>query len=85
MDLHKFKDDLSKKSSDGTGPPSRISASALDGNFKKVSPIAMDGEGRAYTIETTDEGWKLLPQVEFDICENGQPRKWWMVATRVED
>jgi hypothetical protein len=82
MDLHKFKDDLSKKSSDGTGPPSRISAGALDGNFQKLSPIEQDGTGRPYSIDATDDGWKLVPQVAFDVCEDGKPVKYNFVAAR---
>lgn len=80
-DLEKFSDDL-KGGDDPNSPPCVISAGKLDRNFARCSPIKQDGNAAPYKVDQTDEGWKLLPAVAFDVCENGQPVKYNFIAQR---
>lgn len=80
-ELHKFSEDL-KGGDDPNQPPHVISAGKLDKNFARCSPIRQDGNAAPYKVDTTDEGWKLLPAVTFDVCENGQPVKYNFIAQR---
>lgn len=94
-DLHSFERDLANKPGNGSAaPPRTIRAKDLDGNFKKVS-LREDSNTQkpAYTVEYTADGTRLkikagLPEgaefKEFDVCENGQPVKYWL-ATWDED
>jgi hypothetical protein len=67
IDLHYFKDDLTKKPSGNSGsPPRGISAKDLDGNFWKVMVIEdPDAKTEIYTVEYTENGTvlKLLPTI----------------------
>jgi hypothetical protein len=82
MELYKFKDQVDKRGKDYTKPPYRIPADKMDENFAKVAPADTDGEPPAYKIDSTDEGWVLVPQAAFDVCENGQPARWLFCAQR---
>ena len=81
-DLEKFKDDLGG-GSDPNKPPSVISAGKLDRNFQRCSPMRIDGNNAPYKVDVSDGGWKLLPTVTFDVCENGVPVQYRLVAERV--
>ena len=82
LDLYKFKDAAAQRGNDYTKPPYRISAESLDRNFRKVSPGEQKGSLRPYTISETEDGWLLNPEILFDVCENGQPAKYYFVAVR---
>lgn len=81
-DLEKFSDDL-QGGNDPNSPPSVISAGKLDRNFARCSPVPQDGDAAPYKVDKTDDGWKILPAVEFDVCENGEPVKYKFLAERV--
>jgi len=83
IELYKFLEQVGKGGTDYTKPPYRVPADELDKNFAKVAPAETQGEPPAYRIDATDEGWILLPQVVFDVCENGQPTQWRFCAQRV--
>ena len=85
IDLHSFERDLTNKPGDGSSaPPRSIRAKDLDGNFKKVTLLPDTSETPAYTVEYTADGTKLkLEGKEFDVCENGQPAKYKIPATKV--
>ncbi|NBW13483.1 MAG: hypothetical protein EBR82_36305 [Caulobacteraceae bacterium] len=80
-DLEKFADDL-KGGNDPNKAPCVISAGKLDRNFAKCSPIPMDGNGAPYKVDRQDGGWKLMPGVTFDVCENGKPVKYRFIAEK---
>lgn len=40
--------------------PRKISAEALDANFKQLEPIPQDGNKRQYAINRTPSGWQLI-------------------------
>lgn len=84
-DLHLFVEDLKKKPGRGDyGPPRTIRAADLDENYKKVTLLESNEQPKAYTVEYTKEGTRItLGTQEFDVCENGQPVKYRMVATKV--
>ena len=67
IDLHYFKDDLTKKPTGNSGaPPRGISAKDLDGNFWKTQVIEdPDAKTTVYTVEYTDNGTvlKVLPTI----------------------
>jgi hypothetical protein len=86
--IHKFKDDLNK-GGDPTKAPFRISATALDNNFQRLTPIQQEGPRRKYFVEETDLGWQLkgitgMPAgakaKQFSVCENGSPISYWFVV-----
>jgi hypothetical protein len=54
--LHRFSEDLG--GTNLSGPPFKISASKLDGNFRACSPIPSDGESGVRVTQTKD-GWKI--------------------------
>jgi hypothetical protein len=80
-DLEKFKDDL-KGGNDPNAAPSVISAGKLDRNFARCSPLKQDGNAAPYKVDQTNDGWKLLPGVAFDVCENGKAVKYNFMAQR---
>jgi hypothetical protein len=67
IDLHYFKDDLTKKPTGNSGaPPRGISAKDLDDNFLKVQVIEDPAATtKIYKVEYTDQGTvlKLLPTI----------------------
>lgn len=81
-DLEKFTDDLNG-GKDPNKPPSVISAGKLDRNFQRCSPMRIDGNNAPYKVDVSDGGWKLLPTVTFDVCENGTPVQYRLVAEKV--
>ena len=81
-DLEKFSDDVKGGGNDPNSPPSVISAGKLDRNFTRCTPVPMDGNTAPYIVDKTDDGWKLLPAILFDVCENGQPIKYKFIAER---
>jgi len=80
-DLEKFKDDL-KGGNDPNAAPSVISAGKLDRNFARCSPVARDGNTAPYKVDKTDDGWKLLPAILFDVCEDGKAVKYKFIAEK---
>lgn len=89
-DLHLFERDLASKPSLGSSaPPRTIRARDLDENNKKLTVIQGKGNPPSYTVEYTSDGTRLeispgLPEGatarEFDVCENGQPVRYWFVT-----
>lgn len=57
MELIRFTDKLSGK--DPTQSPYKLRAQDLDDNFRRLRPIAQDGNTRQYAIEETPDGWSL--------------------------
>jgi len=81
--LHKFEDDAKADSDDPNKPPNCILAKDLDGNFAICFPRTLDGNNATYTVKAQKDGWELLPNVEFDVCENGQAVRYAFFATAV--
>ena len=81
--LVKFSDLVRNNGSDYTQPPYRVPASKLDENFKKLTPQQPEGSTRSYSINSTDDGWSINPQVFFDVCENGTPVRYKFLAERL--
>ena len=78
-----FKEQL-KAGGDFTQPPYRIRAADLDTNFARCRPKAQDGEAaNGYKVDDSADGWELLPQTVFDVCENGKPVKYQFIAKRL--
>lgn len=75
-DIEKFSDDLGQAFA-------VVSAGKLDRNFQRCSPVKMDGDQAPYKVDVSDGGWKLLPTVTFDVCENGTPVQYRLIAERV--
>ena len=82
VDLTNFSDLAARKGTDYTQPPYRVPSKILDENFKKVAPASTEGETRPYSITQTEDGWLLNPEVLFDVCENGQLRRFKFVCQR---
>lgn len=78
MELIRFTDKLNGK--DPTQPPYKLRAQDLDDNFRRLRPIAQDGNTRQYAIEETPDGWilKLYPDnggispIETDAPDDGK-------------
>lgn len=80
----------------GKEPPITIKAKDLDGNFALTTVIENPEETddkKSYKVKYGEEGTYLtdikgLPPdaiaKEFDVCENGAPRKWWFVVWEEE-
>ena len=93
-ELHKFERDLKNNPPKGSNaPPRTVRAKDLDENFVKVTLIESDIDPPPYRVKYTDDGTMLtdirgLPEgaiaKEFDVCENGQPRKWWFLVWEEE-
>jgi hypothetical protein len=86
--LRKFRDQLAIASGDGAikAPPFVIRASDLDKNFGLCYPMPVDGNNAAYTIERpSEDGFRLIGNKIFDVCENGQPVKYRFFAERLPD
>ena len=81
--LHSFEADARKSSDSPNQPPNAISGRALDGNFLACLPLKQDGSNAAYKIKASKSGWLLQPTMIFDVCENGQPRKYKFFAEKV--
>jgi hypothetical protein len=94
-ELHKFREDLKKTPGPGSdAPPRTLSASDLDGNFKKVMLIESDdGDPPPYEVEYTDDGTRLknlkhLPDgaTEGDLAywnpNAGAAGKWVVLAAK---
>lgn len=75
-DIEKFSDDLGQAFA-------VVSTGKLDRNFQRCSPVKMDGDQAPYKVDVSDGGWKLLPTVTFDVCENGTPVQYRLIAERV--
>lgn len=60
IDLHKFRDDLRKRSPKGSGqPPVGIRAQDLDDNFHAVALINGAGSPPLYEVEYTKDGTRI--------------------------
>lgn len=81
--LTKFAELAKNKGSDYTQPPYRVPAGELDKNFKKLTPQQPEGTNRSYSINATDDGWNIVPEVFFDVCENGTPVRYKFLAERL--
>jgi hypothetical protein len=74
--LVKFEEIAQQRGSDYTKPPYRVPAKALDKNFKSLTPAEYEGDARPYSIDFNEDGWQIVPEVLFDVCENGKPRQY---------
>lgn len=82
-DIEKFADDLAKGGDDPNSGSCVISAGKLDRNFQRCSPVKIEGNNAAYRVDVSDGGWKLLPTVTFDVCENGKAVQYRLIAEKV--
>lgn len=73
--MHSFEEDAGKESIDPNQPPNCLNTTALDKNFAACLPISDDGVNAPYKVEADEDGWRLVPQLIFDVCENGTPRR----------
>ena len=80
--LHKFSEDAMKTSTDPSEPPNVISAKSLDGNFAMCAPLQTTGANQPYVVIQEESGWRLEPTMEFQICENGELRRYRFFAQR---
>jgi hypothetical protein len=80
---HSFEDQAKSGGEDFTAPPYRIRGSDLDDNFKFLRARKMDGNSPPYKIDQSKDGWKLIPQIKFDVCENGNPVQYMFVAEKI--
>jgi hypothetical protein len=81
--LHKFSDDARKSSKDPSQAPNAISAGALDKNFRACLPLETTGNNEPYKVIADENGWRLDGTLVFDVCENGQPRKFVFFARKI--
>jgi hypothetical protein len=81
--MHSFEEDAKKSSDNPNSPPNSISGGSLDKNFVACLPKKQDGSNAAYKIKADKSGWILQPTVIFEVCENGQPRKYKFFAEKV--
>jgi hypothetical protein len=84
--LRKFRDQLPGPGGDGAtkAPPFVIRASDLDKNFGLCYPLPVEGNNAAYTIERpSEDGFRLVGNKIFDVCENGRPAKYRFFAQRL--
>ena len=80
---HSFEKQAAQGGTDYTKPPFRIRGKDLDDNFKQLVPKKWEGDGpHPYRIEGDENGWYLYPSVIFDVCENGEPRRYSFVARK---
>lgn len=81
--MHKFSEDARKTSTSPGSAPNAISAGALDKNFRACLPLESTGNNMPYIVVADDSGWTLEGALVFDVCENGQPRRYRFFAQRV--
>lgn len=81
--MHKFSEDARKTSRQPGSPPNAISAGALDKNFRACLPLESTGDNMPYTVVADGDGWKLEGALVFDVCENGQPRRYRFFAQKI--
>jgi hypothetical protein len=81
--IHKFAEDARKTSRDPSQPPNAISTGALDKNFRACLPVESTGNNEPYKVIADDAGWRLEGALVFDVCENGQPRRYRFFAQKV--
>jgi hypothetical protein len=81
--LHKFTEDAQKQSDNPAEPPNSISAKSLDMNFAMCAPMQSTGANQPYIVIQEESGWRLEPALEFQICENGELRRFRFFAQRV--
>ena len=68
---------------DYTKPPFRVPSKSLDENFAKLTPAEQSGSTRPYTIDSTEEGFFIVPQIEFFVCVNGEAKEYRFLAQEV--
>jgi hypothetical protein len=81
--MHSFEEDSKKTSRDPKQAPNSISGKAMDKNFRACLPTETTGNNQPYKVKADNGGWQLEPTLEFDICENGQPRRYRFMAQRI--
>jgi hypothetical protein len=81
--MHKFSEDARKSSREPGEPPNAISAGALDKNFRACLPVESTGTNDPYKVVADADGWKLEGMLIFDVCENGQPRRYRFFAQKI--
>jgi hypothetical protein len=84
--LQKFRDQVSAGSSgSATTPPFVLRARDLDKNFGLCYPLPLTGNNAPYIIDRpSEDGWKLVGNKIFDVCENGKPVKYRFFASALE-
>lgn len=81
--MHSFSDDAGKESTNPNKAPNCIYVDRLDDNFKACLPKKDTGPNPPYKVDATKEGWKLLPTLTLDVCENGRPGKIRVFGNRI--
>lgn len=81
--MHSFAEDARKTSSEPGRAPNAISAGSLDKNFRACLPLDSTGNNEPYKVVADESGWKLQGTFIFDVCENGQPRRYRFFAQRI--
>lgn len=81
--LHSFSEDARRGGGDPGRPPHAISAGALDKNFRACLPVDGTGTNEPYRVVADGNGWRLEGTFVFDVCENGQPRRYRFFAQRL--
>lgn len=62
-----------------SGPPVSIKADDLDKNFRRLTPV-LDSKAPLFTF--TEQG--LIPSTfDVDICVNGSPKKYRIIAAQI--
>jgi len=84
--LCKFREQVSSVSQSGAAnvPPFVIRASDLDKNFALCYPLPQEGNNTAYSVvRSSDEGWRLVGNKIFNVCEDGKPAKYRFFAEKL--
>jgi hypothetical protein len=81
--MHSFASDARKASNNPSQPPNAISGGALDKNFRSCLPLESTGSNEPYKVIADENGWRLDGTMVFDVCENGQPRKYRFFAQKI--
>lgn len=81
--MHSFAEDARKTSGEPGRPPNAISGGSLDKNFRACLPVESTGNNEPYKVVADESGWRLEANLIFDVCENGQPRRYRFFAQRI--
>lgn len=80
---HSFEEQANQGGEDYSGPPYRIRGKDLDDNFNFCTARKMDGNNPPYKVDQSEDGWKIIPQIKFDVCENGNPVQYTFLAEKI--
>ena len=83
--MHSFTKDAQKSSTNAKEPPNVLRADKLDRNFEACLPKEMTGNNQPYKVKADEDGWKLEPELEIDVCENGQLKRYKFIGQKVSE